>query len=159
MTTQNPPRVSSSLALMRHDLRGLTKEEIAELVTDMAIRMGVDPSLAPIDIIPTREGKLVPYVNARGAAELRKRHGISVTDLETKKDGPDVVVLIAHVRDLDGKTETGVGACEYDSARPATIARAWMVAETRAKRRATMSAVGIFLEAESDEVEASDSVA
>lgn len=152
--TASPPIDIAQRALMRGDLRGLDKDQIASVVATMTERMGVSPALAPIDIIPTREGKLVLYINARGAAELRKRHGISIDSLEPIKTDPDVVVLRCVVSDPDGKRDSAIGACEYDPARPGTIARAWMVAETRAKRRATMSAVGIFLEAESDEVEA-----
>ena len=140
-------------AMMRGDLRGLSKDGIAGVVAELARRMGVDPALAPIDVIQTREGKLVPYINARGAAELRKRHGLEVVGMEVIKDRPGLVVMRATVRDPEGRTDMGVGACAYPEDRPREEEKAWMVAETRAKRRATMSAVGIFLEAPSDDTD------
>ncbi len=148
-----PSYQKADLALMRGDLRGLTRAEIVGVVAGLAERMGVDPSLSPIDVIPTREGRLVPYINAKGAAQLRRIHGLEITAMDLVKERPGLVVVRCTVRRPDGSIDMAFGAAEWREDRPADEARAWMVAETRAKRRATMSAVGIFLEGPSDEVE------
>jgi hypothetical protein len=150
---RTPSFQKAELALMRGDLRGLTRGQVAEVVASLCERMGIDPSLAPIDVIPTREGKLIPYINAKGAAELRRRHGLEVTSIEVVKERAGLVVLRCVLRGQDGRTDQAFGAAEWREDRPQDEARSWMVAETRAKRRATMSAVGIFLEGPSEEVE------
>ncbi len=61
-----------TLALLRNDLRGLSRDAIGTLVSELTARMGVDPALAPIDLIADRSGALRVYINARGAAELRR---------------------------------------------------------------------------------------
>jgi hypothetical protein len=150
---RTPSFQKAELALMRGNLQGLTKGQIADVVAMLADKMGVDPSLAPIDVIPTREGKLVPYINARGAAQLRRMHNLEVIAMELVKERPGLVVLRCTLRRGDGSTDMAIGAAEYREDRPQDEANAWMRAETKAKRRATMSAVGIFLEGPSDEVE------
>jgi hypothetical protein len=140
-------------ALAWGDLSRLTKAELFEVKKRLAERMGVDLSLTPIDLIPTREGKLIPYINARGAAELRRRHGLEVVAIEVVKERIGLVVLRCVLRGQDGRMDQAFGAAEWREDRPSDEARSWMVAETRAKRRATMSAVGIFLEGPSEEVE------
>lgn len=141
------------MALEWGDLGRLTKPELAEVKRRLAERIGVDLMLRPIDLIATREGKLIPYINAIGAAELRRRHGLEVVAVDVVKERPGLVVLRATLRGTDGRTDMAIGAAEWREDRPQDEARAWMVAETRAKRRATMSAVGIFLEGPSEEVE------
>lgn len=148
-----PSFQKAELALMRGDLRGLTKGQIAEVVEGLARDAGLNPALSPIDVIPTREGRLVPYINAKGAAALRRLHGLEVTAIDLVKERAGLVVLRCILRRPDGTTDMAYGAADWREDRPADEARAWMVAETRAKRRATMSAVGIFLEGPSDEVE------
>lgn len=150
---QAPSYQKADLALMRGDLRGLTKGQVADVVAGLAERMGVDPALSPIDVIPTREGRLVPYINAKGAAQLRRIHALEVVSIDLVKERPGLVVVRCTLRRADGSLDMAYGAAEWREDRPADEARAWMVAETRAKRRATMSAVGIFLEGSSDEVE------
>jgi hypothetical protein len=133
-----------TLALLRNDLRGLTKTEIGELVAEMAQRMGVDPALAPIDLIPDRNGALRLYINARGASELAKQHDLSDVALEI--DVREKVVIVQGVKTTPtGRIVRDVGASAYDPDRPDTIARAVKSATTSCHRRTTLRAVGIFL--------------
>lgn len=146
MTTETPAPVTDekTLALLRNDLRGLSRESIGELVAELTARMGVDPALAPIDLIPDRNGALRVYINARGAAELAKRHDLSDVSLEV--DIRDQVVIVQGSKTTpDGRIVRDVGAAAYDGARPDTLARAVKMATTSAHRRTTLRAVGIFL--------------
>ena len=133
-----------TLALLRNDLRGLTKDSIGQLVAELSQRMGVDPALAPIDLIPDRSGALRLYINARGAAELAKRHQLSDDELDV--DIRDKVVIVKGVKVTpEGRVIRDVGASAYDPERPQTLARAVKAAATSAHRRTTLRAVGIFL--------------
>jgi hypothetical protein len=145
MTTDTLPVPDErTLALLRNDLRGLGKAEIQKMVADLAERMGVEPALAPIDLIPDRQGALRLYINARGAAELAKRHELSDVALEV--DIRDRVVIVQGSKTTPtGRIVRDVGASAYDPDRPDTLARAVKAATTSCHRRTTLRAVGIFL--------------
>ena len=133
-----------TLALLRNDLRGLSKDAIGALVAELTERMGVDPALAPIDLIADRSGRLTVYINARGASELAKRHDLSDVTLEV--DIRDRVVIVQGAKTTPtGRIVRDVGAASFDPERPDTLARAVKAATTSAHRRTTLRAVGIFL--------------
>ena len=135
---------ATALALLRNDLRGLSKTEIQSLVAELTRRMGVDPALAPIDLIPDRGGALRPYINARGAAELAKQHDLS--DIALEIDIREKVVIVQGSKSTPtGRVVRDVGASAYDPDRPDSIARAVKAATTSCHRRTTLRAVGIFL--------------
>ena len=134
----------TTLALLRNDLRGLSKDAIGALVASLTERMGVDPALAPIDLIPDKSGALRVYINARGASELAKRWDLSDSSLDV--DIRDRVVIVQGTKTTPtGRTVRDVGAASYDPDRPDTLARAVKAATTSAHRRTTLRAVGIFL--------------
>lgn len=135
----------STLALLRNDLRGLTREAIGNLVAMLTDRMGVDPALAPIDLITDKSGAIRVYINARGAAELDKRHDINDDALDV--DIRDRVVIVQAVKSTpDGRTKRNVGASAYNPDYPDSLARAIKTAATSAHRRTTLALVGIFLD-------------
>ena len=142
--TQEVVTDERTLALLRNDLRGLSKNAIGDLVAELTERMGVDPALAPIDLIADRTGALRVYINARGAAELAKRHDLSDASLEV--DIRDRVVIVQGSKTTPtGRIVRDVGASAYDPDRPDSLARAVKAATTSAHRRTTLRAVGIFL--------------
>lgn len=149
-----PTTDETTLALLRNDLRGLTKEAIGNLVAELTRRMGIDPALAPIDLIPDRHGELRLYLNARAAAELAKRHELSDEELVIDIRERVVIVQVAK-RSPDGRLLRDVGAAAYDPDNPMTLARGVKQATTSGHRRATLRMVGIFI----NEPEAWDAVA
>ena len=154
MTEQPAPVTDDrTLALLRNDLRGLTRDDIGNLVAELTRRMGIDPALAPIDLIPDKGGALRLYINARGASELAKRHNLSDEALEVDIRDRVVIVKVAKV-DPDGRVLRDVGAASFDPEQPATLARAVKAATTSGHRRSTLRMVGIFL----NEPEAWDAV-
>jgi hypothetical protein len=134
-----------TLALLRNDLRGLDKKAIQGLVAELAARMGVDPALAPVDLIPDRSGALRLYINARGAAELAKQHDLSDVDLVIDIRPEKVVIVRGEKTTPSGRKVKDVGAASFDPERPDTLARAVKAATTSCHRRTTLRAVGIFL--------------
>ena len=146
LATIEPSTDPKVLALLRNDLRGLTKAQIGELVEDLTQRMGIDPSMAPIDLITERDGKIRVYFNARAAAEIAKRHELTDVDLTVEiRDLPPVVIAKVTKGDPSGRTLMDVGASSYLPDRPQDLARAIKTATTSAHRRATMRMVGIFI--------------
>jgi hypothetical protein len=142
--TTTPVADEQALALLRNDLRGLTKPQIQALVAELTSRMGIDPALAPIDLIADKSGALRVYINARGASELDKMHDISDDDLDV--DIRERVVIVKMVKSTpEGRKKRNVGASAFDPERPESLARAIKTAATSAHRRTTMALVGIFV--------------
>lgn len=134
-----------TMALLRNDLRGLTKTAIGAMVAQLAERMGVDPALAPIDLIQDKKsGALRMYINARGASELAKQTELSDAALDV--DIREKVVIVFGVKTTQtGRVVRDVGASAFDPERPDSLARAVKTATTSCHRRTTLRAVGIFL--------------
>ena len=151
-TIQDPivPMDEGTRALLRNNLAGLSRERIGQLVAELTTRMGIDPALAPIDIIPDRDGALRLYINARGASELAKRNVLSDDALDWEIVRDQVVLVQCVQSDETGRTVRDVGAAPFDPDKPATLARALKMASTSAHRRTTLRAVGIFLNEPAD---------
>lgn len=145
MTVEQIVPDEQTRALLRNDLRGMTRDQMAALVARLTERMDVDPALAPIDLLEDKKtGAVRVYINARGAAELAKRHDLSDEDLTITWRERLVIVQVAKVAP-DGRVLRDVGASPFDPEQPATQARAVKQATTAAHRRATLRMVGIFI--------------
>lgn len=143
--TAEPTNDPRTLALLRNDLRGLTREAIGAIVAELTTRMGVDPALAPIDLITDKSGAIRVYINARGAAELDKRHDLNDDSLDV--DIREKVVIVHAAKSTpEGRTKRNVGASAYNPDYPDSLARAIKTAATSAHRRTTLALVGIFLD-------------
>jgi hypothetical protein len=130
------------VALMRGDVSKLAPgdrlELIRRLATEAQLAWGAAP---PVQLISTREGKLVPYLTKAGADQLAQLRGASVNRLDIE-DRPGIVDATAYASDPTGRTNVDVGSCEYDPEKPASRARARMVAATRARRRVLLGLLG-----------------
>lgn len=100
---------------------------------ELCSKISVDPTLRPIEFIPTKNG-LRPYLT-KGAAELiRDARGISVTDI-TVTQANGMYIVACKLQDRSGRVDTDIGAVPVGS----DPANALMKATTKAKRRATLS--------------------
>lgn len=149
MTTDTDERAgldAETRALLLNDMRGLSKAAIGELVGVLAARMGVDPALAPIDILTDKEtGAIRLYINARGAAELAKRRDLSDESLDFDIRDTVVIAKLTMRDPSTGRTRTDVGASAFKPDWPKSLADAIKKAATSAHRRTALGMVGIFL--------------
>ena len=135
-----------ALALLRNDVRGLTKKQIADLVAGLAERMGVDPALAPVDLIVDKQtGAIRPYLNARAAAEIAKRRDLSDDALLIDIRESVVIVTLTMSDPATGRRRTDVGASAFKSDWPDSLANAIKKASTSAHRRVSLGIAGIFI--------------
>jgi hypothetical protein len=142
-------------ALLLNDMRGLSKAAIGQMVATLAERMGVDPALAPVDILTDKDtGAIRLYINARGAAELAKRRDLTDADLDVDIRDTVVIVKLTVVDPTTGRRRTDVGASAYKPDWPKSLADAVKKATTSAHRRATLGMVGIFLNEPAELVDA-----
>lgn len=138
--------------LLKGDLAQLSEEQRAHYYTEVCRSLGLNPMTRPFELI-TLNGRLTLYARRDAADQLRKLNGISVQVLrrETTPDGLHVVT--ARASDRLGRVDESIGAVNVKGLGGESLANALMKAETKAKRRVTLSIAGLgWL----DEVEVED---
>jgi hypothetical protein len=137
--------------IVKGDLAKLTPDERVRYYGEVCHSLGLNPLTKPFEYI-TLNNKLTLYALRNCTDQLRTIHGVSVDDLaETEHDG--VFIVTAKVRNRDGRTDIAKGAVAIANLKGEVLANAMMKAETKAKRRATLSLCGLgFL----DETEVAD---
>ena len=137
--------------IVKGDLSKLTPDERVKFYIETCNSVGLNPLTKPFEYI-TLNNKLTLYALRNCTDQLRTIHGVSVDELsETEHDG--VFIVTAKVRNRDGRTDIAKGAVAIANLKGEVLANAMMKAETKAKRRATLSLCGLgFL----DETEVAD---
>lgn len=132
--------VISSL-ITRGDLSGLPPSQKAQYYAQLCNRVGLDPATQPF--LPLKlQGKEILYASKGAAEQLRKLHKISVVIVAREKLD-DVYYVTARATMPDGRTDESQGAVPIGGLKGADLANAVMKAETKAKRRVTLSIVGL----------------
>jgi hypothetical protein len=140
--------------MVKGDLAKLTADERNAYYVRMCEAVGVNPVTRPFEYI-TLNGRMVLYARKDCTDQLRKKNGISVTDLtESEREG--VYIVTAKVTDHEGRTDIAKGAVNIANLKGEALANAIMKAETKSKRRATLSICGLGM---LDETEVEDIVA
>jgi len=139
--------------VIRGDLDQLTPDQRVEYYHRVCSVLGLNPLTQPLAYIRL-QGKLTLYVRKDGADQLRKLNAVSVTEL-TQREHAGIFIVTAKVEDKEARRDIATGAVPIDGLRGEPLANACMKAETKAKRRATLSICGLgFLdETEIEEVE------
>jgi hypothetical protein len=128
-------------ALILGDLTGLKQDERLNYYKAVCESVGLNPLTKPFDYI-TLNGKMVLYATRACTDQLRKIHGVSV--LELKKEWQEgVLSVVCKVSDKSGRTDVATGALMVLNLKGNDLANALMKAETKAKRRATLSICGL----------------
>lgn len=147
-----PPKSSTAVAVMpssavidqvlvKGDLSSLTAPQRVEYYTKLCESLGLNPLTKPFEYI-TLNNKLVLYALRACTEQLRTIRGVSVEELtETEREG--VFIVTAKVKDKDGRTDISKGAVSVTGLKGEALANALMKAETKAKRRATLSICGL----------------
>lgn len=150
MTTKDTIGQAIERVLIQGDLSRLTPDERSEYYFKVCKSVGLNPLTQPFAYI-TLNGRLVLYALRSCTDQLRSMHEVSVDELvETEREG--VFVVTARVHNRSGRTDIAKGAVHIGGLKGEHLANALMKAETKAKRRATLSicGLGILDEAELD---------
>jgi hypothetical protein len=149
MPAQTMPPVSAIEAVLaKGDLSKLTEAQRVDYVLRTCESLGLNPLMQPLRFL-TLDGKLVLYATKDCTEQLRKLHGVSVTDIVTQRVD-DIYIVLAKVRDRTGRTDASTGAVGIGTLKGNALANAIMKAETKAKRRATLSICGLGILDESE---------
>lgn len=147
----HPPATIIESVVIRGDLSKLTEEQRASYYMTVCKSVGLNPLTKPFEYI-TLNGRLTLYALRNCTDQLRQIHKISVADMtETERDG--VFIVTCKVINEAGRTDMAKGAVNIAKLQGEALANALMKAETKAKRRATLSICGLSL---LDETEVED---
>lgn len=134
--------------ITKGELDKLTPQERTQYYVEVCRSVGLNPMTQPFSYIRLN-GRLVLYAAKGCTDQLRTSRGVSVEDMsETERDG--VFVVTCKVRDAQGRTDMAKGAVPIGGLKGEALANAIMKAETKAKRRATLSLCGLGMLDESE---------
>ena len=146
---QKAPDMSAiEQVLMAGDLSKLTAPQRVTYYNEVCKSIGVNPLTRPFEYI-VLNNKLQLYTRKDCADQLRSIRKVSVK-LISKEKVDDIYVVTAHARMPDGREDEATGAVALTNKRGDDLANAIMKAETKAKRRVTLSILGLSFADESE---------
>lgn len=137
-----------SQVIIQGDLSKLTSLEKTKYYKNVCESVGLNPLTKPFEYI-TLQGKQTLYALKGATEQLRQIHGISI-EIVSREVIDDIYVVTARARDNKGRVDESVGAVPVAGLKGDMKANAIMKAETKAKRRVTLSITGLGLLDESE---------
>lgn len=148
LTTTGGADVLSSVVI-HGDLSKLSDAQKVSYYMDFCRSLGLNPVTQPFRLLKF-QGREVLYATKDATEQLRKIHGISVQDLTGDLQHDNTYVVTCKVKDKYGKTDMATGVVSVEGLKGEPLANAKMKAETKAKRRATLSICGLGMLDESE---------
>lgn len=123
------------------NLSALSPADRVRYYTQVCESIGLNPLTKPFDYI-NLNGKLTLYAKRDATDQLRKIHRVSVA-IVSRESRDGVYVVVAKATLPDGRSDESLGAVNTGSLKGDALANAVMKAETKAKRRVTLSICGL----------------
>lgn len=133
--------------LIGGDLKSLSSEERVSYYNRVCESVGLNPLTKPFEYI-TLNGKLTLYAKRDATDQLRKVHSVSIDNV--KHDTVDDLIIVTASASIGDRSDTATGAVSLAGLKGEAKANAIMKAETKAKRRVTLSICGLGLLDESE---------
>ena len=127
--------------LVTGNLASLNPAQRLDYYNKLCETLKLNPLTKPFEYI-TLNGKLTMYARKDCTDQLRKVHGISIYKVESKTEN-DVHIVTAYARDANGREDVATGAVSIGGIKGEALANAYMKAETKSKRRVTLSIGGL----------------
>lgn len=146
MTTEiqkaNPLTPSEILerVIISGDLRRLNAEERLAYYAKVCESLGLNPFTRPFEYI-VLNGKEVLYARRDATDQLRRIHNVSV-EITSREQVGEVYIVTAKAK-MGDRVDESIGAVSLTGLRGDALANAYMKAETKAKRRVTLSICGL----------------
>lgn len=130
-------------ALIGGDLAKLGPADRVHYYNNVCRSLDLNPLTRPFEYI-TLSGKLTLYARRDATDQLRAKQGISVEITSREMlDEQGLYVVTAAATAKDGRVDSSIGAVSIANLKGEALANALMKAETKAKRRATLSICGL----------------
>ena len=123
------------------DLGKLDAAQRIQFYSATCARVGLDPVARPFDYLRLN-GKVVLYANKSCAEQLRCLHNISLSDPRTELVN-DTFIATVSATTPDGRTDCDMGAVPVAGLSGERLSNAMLKCITKAKRRVTLSLVGL----------------
>lgn len=127
--------------VLQGDLSKLTAEQRVIYYNKVCDSLGLNPYTGPFAYI-SLSGKLTLYAKKDATDQLRDVKKISIIDLEAQMVD-DLYIVKAKASNQYGRTDESTGAVTMGHLKGEAKANAMMKAETKAKRRVTLSICGL----------------
>lgn len=139
----NPGMLSSDLedVLINGDLKSLKPEQRVSYYKAVCESLGLNPLTKPFDYL-SLQGRLTLYARKECTEQLRKLHNISLTVVDRSLIEGVYIISVRAVTP-DGRCDESTGAVAIDALKGEARANAIMKAETKGKRRVTLSICGL----------------
>lgn len=129
--------------MLEGDLSQLSTGERIAYYKATCESLGLNPLTKPFDYIKLNN-KLTLYAKRDATDQLRKIHNVSVSFVARERL-EDVYMVTARATLPNGRTDESAGVVSIGGLKGDALANALMKAETKAKRRVTLSIVGLGL--------------
>jgi hypothetical protein len=123
------------------DLEGLRPLERAQYYRRVCESLGLNPLTQPFAYIKLN-GKLTLYAKRDTTDQLRKLYAVSV-EIVSRERTDDLYIVTARATTPDGRRDESIGAVTIAGQKGETLSNSLMKAETKAKRRVTLSICGL----------------
>lgn len=137
------PAALQEKVLVGGDLSKLTSQERLTYIGAVCNSLGLNPLTRPFEYI-NLSGKLTLYARKDATEQLRSLRGISI-EIVSREVVEDTYVVTARAVDASGRRDESIGAVSIGGLKGDAKANAIMKAETKAKRRVTLSISGLGL--------------
>lgn len=156
MTTETsiqkqPVTIEASLqekVLLGGDLKDLKPAERLQYYKSVCESLGLNPLTRPFQYV-TLNGRLTLYPSKDCTDQLRSLRDVSVTIVSREVTG-HAYVVVARATMPGGRTDESIGAISIEGLKGDAYVNAIMKAETKAKRRVTLSICGLGMTDESE---------
>ena len=162
VVTPTPPMVSAQvmeMVLGSGDLKELTPAQRVDYLGAVCRSLGLNPLTQPLAFM-SLGGKTVLYARRDCTDQLRKINSVKI-EIISREKVDDLLVVTARATDATGRSDEAIGAVSTAGLKGEALANAMMKAETKSKRRVTLSLCGLgFIdETEADTVQMTEALA
>lgn len=136
------------LAVIAGDLSKLTPDQRLEYYGGVCQSMGLNPLTKPFMYV-SLNNQLQLYASKNATDQIRSIHKVNMEIVSREVVG-DVYVVTTRATTPDGRSDEATGAVSIANIKGESLANAYMKAETKSKRRVTLSLVGLGMLDESE---------
>lgn len=129
--------------LIQGDLAPLTPAERVAYYNKVCASLGLNSLTKPLEYVKLNN-KLTLYARKDATDQLRRIYKVSIDQMDVKQIG-DIVVVTVAASTPDARKDQATGVVNVAGLRGEALANAMMKAETKAKRRVTLSICGLGL--------------
>lgn len=141
MKQQQDKYIMVEKVVVQGDLATLTPQERLSYYKQVCESVGLNPITRPFEYIKLNS-KLTLYAKRDATDQLRSIKGISIK-IAAREKVDDLYIVTAQATDKNGRVDESVGAVNLAGLKGEAAANAIMKAETKAKRRVTLSIAGL----------------